>query len=294
MDQGSHKCRLADLTQQDLRNTIVRKEKLSPILTLLEVKAPLIAASAKPGQFVMVWSGEKSERMPLTISSWDKDNGTITLVFQEVGQSTIELGRLEVGQDVPSISGPLGKPTDIEKYGTTVVIGGGVGTAIAYPVARALKQAGNKLIVIVGAREKSLILLEDSLRAIADEIFITTDDGSYGRKGLVVDPLKELLDAGGVDLVFAVGPLPMMRAVSNVTEPYGVKTLVSLDPIMIDGTGMCGGCRVTVGGKTQFVCVDGPDFDAHQVDWDELKARKSFYFEQERGARESAQAVGGK
>ena len=294
MDQSSHECRLADLTQEDLRNTIARKEKLSPILTLLEVKAPLIAASARPGQFVMVWSGEKSERMPLTISSWDKQNGTITLVFQEVGQSTIELGRLEVGQDVPSISGPLGKPTDIEVYGTTVVIGGGVGTAIAYPVARALKQAGNKLIIIVGAREKSLILLEDSLRAISDEMYVTTDDGSYGRKGLVVDPLKELLDAGGVDLVFAVGPLPMMRAVSNVTEPYGVKTLVSLDPIMIDGTGMCGGCRVTVGGKTQFVCVDGPDFDAHQVDWDELRARKSFYFEQERGAKESALAAGGK
>jgi ferredoxin/flavodoxin---NADP+ reductase len=294
MDQGSHECRLADLTQEDLRNTIVRKEELSPILKLLEVKAPLIAASARPGQFVMVWSGETSERMPLTISSWDKEKGTITLVFQEVGQSTIELGRLEVGQDVPSISGPLGKPTDIEKYGTTVVIGGGVGTAIAYPVARAFKQAGNKLITIVGAREKSLILLEDSLRAISDEMFVTTDDGSYGRKGLVVDPLKELLEKGGIDLVFAVGPLPMMRAVSNVTEPYGVKTLVSLDPIMIDGTGMCGGCRVTVGGKTQFVCVDGPDFDAHQVDWDELRARKSFYFEQERGARESALAAGGK
>jgi len=212
---------------------------------------------------------------------------------------------LDEGDDIPSLSGPLGTPTEIENYGTAVVVGGGVGTAIARPVAAGLKAAGNKLITIVGARNQSLIILEDEMRAISDEMIVTTDDGSYGREGLVTDALKDLLEArdarGGsgvksrntsrVNLVFAVGPLPMMRAVANTTEPFGVKTIVSLDPIMIDGTGMCGGCRVTVGGKTKFTCVDGPDFDAHQVDWDELKARKAFYFTQEQKARES---VGGK
>lgn len=286
-------CRLADLTPDELRNTIVRKEKLSPILTLFEIRAPLIAKAVKAGQFVMVWMGEQSERIPLTVSDWDPNRGTITIIFQEVGRSTIELGRLNEGDYIPSLSGPLGRPTEIDNYGTVVVIGGGVGTAIARPVAVAMKNAGNHLITIVGAREKSLIILENEMRAVSDEIIITTDDGSYGRKGVVTEPLKELLSERKIDLVVAIGPLPMMYAVANTTKPYSVKTIVSLDPIMIDGTGMCGGCRVTVGGKTMFTCVDGPDFDAHQVDWEELRARKAFYFSEEQTQKEIALSGGG-
>ncbi len=281
-------CKLADLTPDDLRNTIVRKEKLSPVLTLFEIRAPLISRAVKPGQFVMVWTGEHGERIPLTVSDWDPEKGTITLIFQEVGRGTIELGRLNEGDDIASLSGPLGRPTEIKNYGTAVVIGGGVGTAIARPVAAALKKAGNRLITIIGAREKSLVILEDEMRAFSDELIVTTDDGSHGRKGVVTDPLKELLESRKIDIVFAIGPMIMMMFVAKTTEPYGVKTIVSLDPIMIDGTGMCGGCRVTVGGKTMFTCVDGPDFDAHQVDWDELKARKSFYFDQEQAQKEAA------
>ncbi|MDI6829119.1 MAG: sulfide/dihydroorotate dehydrogenase-like FAD/NAD-binding protein [Armatimonadota bacterium] len=284
-------CKLADLNPDELRNTIVRKQKLSPILTRMEIRAPLIAQAVKAGQFVMVWVGEKSERVPLTICDWNPEEGTITIIFQEVGFSTKELGQLEEGENIESIAGPLGKPTEIDNFGTAVVVGGGVGTAIAYPVAKALKKAGNELITIVGAREKSLILLEDEMKSISDELIITTDDGSYGRKGLVTDALKELLESRKIDYVFAAGPLPMMRAVARTTEPYKVKTIVSLDPIMIDGTGMCGGCRVTVGGKTMFTCVDGPDFDAHQVDWDELRARKAYYFDEENKARPNNAAV---
>lgn len=285
-------CKLSELTPDQVKNTIVRKEKLSDVLTLFEVRAPLIAASARAGQFVVVWCGEKSERIPLTVSEWDAEKGTITIIFQEVGRGTRELGSLEVGEDIPSLAGPLGRPTEIANYGTAVVIGGGVGTAIARPVAAALKNAGNTLITVVGAREKSLILLEEEMRRISDELIVTTDDGSYGRKGLVTDALAELMESRSVDVVVAIGPLPMMRAVADLTRPRGIKTIVSLDPIMIDGTGMCGGCRVTVGGKTVFTCVDGPDFDAHQVDWDELRARKSFYFDQERAA--STATTGGK
>lgn len=285
-------CNLAELTPDSLKNTIVRKEKLSPVLTLFEIRAPLIANSTKAGQFVIVWTGEHGERLPLTVSDWDAANGTITLIFQEVGRGTIELGRFEVGDEIPSLAGPLGQPTEIKDFGTAVAIGGGVGTAIARPVAQALKDAGNELITIVGAREKSLIILEDELRSFSDELIVTTDDGSYGRKGLVTEPLKELLDSRKIDFVVAIGPLPMMRAVADTTKPYGVKTIVSLDAIMIDGTGMCGGCRVTVGGKTKFTCVDGPDFDAHEVDWNELRARKAFYFEEESKDRQATLAGG--
>ena len=286
-------CNLAHLPPNSMKNTIVRKEKLSSVLTLFVVNAPLIASSVKAGQFVIVWAGEKSERIPLTVSDWDADKGTITIIFQEVGRGTIELGQFKEGDDIPSISGPLGHPTEIENYGTAVVIGGGVGTAIARPAAAALKKAGNHLITIIGAREKSLIILEDDMRSFSDEVFITTDDGSYGRKGLVTDALKELLDSRKIDMVFAVGPLPMMKFVAKTTEPYKVKTIVSLDPIMIDGTGMCGGCRVTVGGETKFTCVDGPDFDGHQVDWEELKARKMFYADQEERERGKCVVCGG-
>ena len=286
-------CNLAHLTPNSMKNTIVRKENLSPVLILFEIKAPLIASSVKAGQFVIVWAGEKSERIPLTVSDWDADKGTITIIFQEVGRGTMELGRFEEGDDIPSISGPLGHPTEIKNYGTAVVIGGGIGTAIARPVAAALKKAGNHLITIIGAREKSLIILEDEMRSFSDEVFITTDDGSYGRKGLVTDALKDQLESRKVDIVFAIGPMPMMMFVGKTTQPYGVPTIVSLDPIMIDGTGMCGGCRVTVGGETKFTCVDGPDFDAHRVDWDELKARKSFYFQQEELERKRHAMCGG-
>ena len=288
LDNSNGKCRLSDLTMDNMRHTVIRKEKLSPVLTLLEVSASLIAQSAKPGQFIMVWPGEHSERIPLTISDIDPEKGTISIIFQEVGQGTIELGRFNVGDDIPSLSGPLGKPTEIEKYGTCVVIGGGVGTAIARPIAVGLKKAGNTLITIIGARERSLVILEDELRPYSDELIITTDDGSYGRHGIVTEPLKEIMDSREVNLVVAIGPLPMMRAVGETTRERGIKTIVSLDPIMIDGTGMCGGCRVTVGGKTMFTCVDGPDFDAHQVDWDELRSRKAFYFDQEKAARQAA------
>ena len=292
-NSNPHACNLAHLTPDDVRNKIVRKQRLSDVLVLLEIEAPLIAESAKAGQFVIVWAGEHSERIPLTISDWDPEKGTITIIFQEVGRGTIELGRLEEGDDILSISGPLGKPTEAEKFGTVVVIGGGVGTAIARAVAVALKKAGNELISIVGAREKGLIILEQEMAAISDELLITTDDGSYGRKGLVTDALRDLLDTRKIDRVFAVGPLPMMRFVAKTTEPYKVKTIVSLDPIMIDGTGMCGGCRVTVGGETRFTCVDGPEFDGHQVDWDELKARKAFYFNQEQREKDKCETCGG-
>lgn len=285
-------CKLSEITPENIKPIIVNKKKISPILTQFDIYAPLIAKSAKPGQFIMIWSSENGERIPLTISDTNPEKGTITIIFQEVGAGTIELGRLNEGDTILSLSGPLGKPTEIEKYGTAVVIGGGIGTAIARPVAVALKKAGNKLITIIGAREQSLIILEEELKPFSDELIITTDDGSYGRKGLVVDPLKELLEKGEVDIVFAIGPLPMMKAVADTTKPFGVKTIVSLDPIMVDGTGMCGGCRVTVGGKTQFTCVDGPDFDAHEVDWQELRNRKSFYFEQEKKAKEESLAGG--
>ncbi len=220
-------CSLAQLTPDSLKNTIIRKERLSCVLTLLEISAPLIAASAKAGQFVMVWAGEKGERLPLTISDWNTDRGTITIIFQEVGRGTIELGRLNEGDVIPSLAGPLGKPTETEKYGTVVVIGGGVGTAIARPVAKAMKNAGNEVITIIGAREKSLIILEDEMRCVSDDVIITTDDGSYGRHGLVTHALKDLLDSRKIDLVVAIGPMPMMRFVAKTTEPYGVKTIVS-------------------------------------------------------------------
>ncbi|MFQ3549565.1 MAG: sulfide/dihydroorotate dehydrogenase-like FAD/NAD-binding protein [Armatimonadota bacterium] len=276
-----------------MKSKIIKKEKLSPILTKFILQSPLISASAKPGQFIIVWPGEKSERIPLTISDIDRENGTITIIFQEVGKSTVELGKFNEGDLIPSLAGPMGRPSEIEKYGTVVVVGGGVGTAIARPVAKALKNAGNKLISILGAREKSLIILEDDIKSFSDELIITTDDGSYGRQGLVTDALKDLIESQKVDMVFAVGPLPMMRAVANLTESYKIKTVVSLDPIMIDGTGMCGGCRVTIGGETKFTCVDGPEFDAHLVDWDELKSRKAYYFDQERKAYQEAFSGGG-
>jgi ferredoxin--NADP+ reductase len=264
---------------------IVKKERLGEIVTLLEIEAPAIAAKARAGQFIIVRKGEKSERIPLTLSDWNREAGTITIIFQHVGKSTHELATVEVGESVSDLVGPLGKATEIEKYGTVVCIGGGIGVAELRPIARAMKEGGNTVISIIGARDKSLVILEDGMKESSDELHITTDNGSYGRKGFVSDVLNDLVAEGRkIDIVYAIGPVPMMKVIANLTRPLGLRTMVSLDAIMIDGTGMCGACRVTVEGKTKFTCVDGPDFDAHQVDWDELVARKKMYVPQEQDA----------
>ena len=287
---ANHNCKLSlrDLTPEDMCFRVIRRENLSDIIVLFEIEAPLIVRNAKAGQFVMVRPTVMSERIPLTISDIDRRKGTISIIVQVVGRTTKELGKLQEGDCVKDLVGPLGQPSEIKNYGTAVCIGGGVGIAFLRPIVKALRDAENKVISILGAREKSLVILEKEMRDLSDELYISTDDGSYGKKGLVTDVLDDIISSGTkVDVVFAIGPLPMMRAVSEATKPYGIKTIVSLDPIMIDGTGMCGGCRVTVGGESKFTCVDGPDFDAHLVDWDELRARKAAYFEQEKAAAES-------
>lgn len=267
---------------------VVRKEKLGDIVTLLEIESPALAAKARAGQFVMVRANENSERIPLTLSDWNREAGTITIIFQHVGKSTHELAAVEVGESVQDLVGPLGKATEIENYGTVICVGGGIGVAELRPIARALKEAGNTVISIMGARDESLLILRDEMCDASDELYITTDNGSFGRKGFVSDVMKDLFDEGRkIDLCYAIGPVPMMKVVANLTKPYGLKTMVSLDAIMIDGTGMCGACRVTVGGQTKFTCVDGPDFDAHQVDWDELVARKRMYISKEKEALET-------
>ena len=271
----------------DHRFTITEARFLAPDVKLIRIQASRIAKKQKPGQFVIVRVDENGERIPLTIAESDPRAGTVTIIVQGIGKTTKQLNRLEPGQAVADIVGPLGHPSEIEKFGTCVVIGGGVGTAIAYPTAKALKQAGNKVIAIIGGRNKQLVILENEIRAFADEVIITTDDGSYGEKGLVIDPLKRLI--GQIDYVLAIGPIPMMRAVANVTREARIKTVVSLNPIMVDGTGMCGGCRVLVGGQNKFACVDGPEFDAHQVDFDILTKRNAMYRDHERAALERHQ-----
>lgn len=262
---------------------IVRKERLGEVVTQLELEAPAIAAKARAGQFVIVRLNENAERIPLTLSDWNRETGTITIILQHAGKSTHELATLEVGGAIRDVVGPLGKATEIEKYGTVVCVGGGIGVAELRPIARAMKEAGNEVISIIGARDKSLIILEDEMKASSSELYITTDNGSYGRQGFVSNVLEDLIKGGRkIDIVYAIGPVPMMKVVANLTKQYGLKTLVSLDAIMIDGTGMCGGCRVTVGGQVKFTCVDGPDFDAHEVDWDELVLRKRMYIRQEK------------
>jgi len=274
----------------DRRFPITEARFLAPDVKLIRIVAPRIAKKQKPGQFVIVRVDATGERIPLTIAESDPQAGTVTIIVQGIGKTTKQLNRLEAGQAVADIVGPLGKPSEIEQFGHCVVIGGGVGTAIAYPTARALKQAGNRVTVIIGGRNRQLVILEDEIRAFADEVIITTDDGSYGEKGLVIDPLKRMIAAGQkVDYVLAIGPIPMMRAVANVTREAKIKTVVSLNPIMVDGTGMCGGCRVSVGGKNQFACVDGPEFDAHQVDFDTLTKRNAMYRDIERAALERHQ-----
>ncbi len=267
---------------------IIDKEDLAIDITRIIVEAPQIARKAKAGQFVVVVIDEKSERVPLTLAGWDKNKGTITLIFQKVGFTTKKLGALNSGDYIQHILGPLGHPTEVNKVGTVVCIGGGVGIAEVYSVSRAFKEAGNRVLGIIGARSKELLILEDKMQEICAELFITTDDGSYGRKGLVTDALKELFDVVEKsthtqfpDLVYCIGPVRMMKAVSELTATFKIKTIVSLNPIMVDATGMCGSCRCTVAGKTVFGCVDGPDFDAHQVDFEELEKRLNLFKNQE-------------
>lgn len=261
---------------------IVKKRQLNQAVTLLEVSAPFIAAKALPGQFVIFRVDEKGERVPLTIADYDREKGTIALIFQAVGRSTKMLASLNEGDSILDLAGPLGQPTHLEGIKRACVVGGGVGCAIAYPQAKALFQAGAHVDIIAGFRNKDIVILEEEMRAASNRLFITTDDGSYGQKGFVTDMLRNLIHEGGsYDMVIAIGPVVMMKAISNLTREYNIPTLVSLNPIMIDGTGMCGGCRVTVGGQTRFACVDGPDFDGHLVDFDELMRRNAFYRQQE-------------
>lgn len=267
---------------------ILKKRELNDQVTLMELYAPLIAKKAKAGQFIIFRIDEYGERIPLTIADYDLTRGTITIIFQKVGRSTMMLGSLNEGDSVLDVVGPLGVPTEIPRDAKKVaVIGGGVGCAIAYPQAKALHKAGVDVDVIAGFRNKDIVILEDEMRAVSTNFYITTDDGSYGAKGFVTDKLRELIDAGSkYDCVIAIGPVPMMKFVCAVTKPYNIKTIVSLNPIMIDGTGMCGGCRVRVGGKIKYACVDGPDFDGHEVDFDELMMRNNAYKEQEAEDRE--------
>lgn len=265
---------------------ILKKEILSDVTKLMVVEAPHVARKARAGQFIIVRIDEQGERIPLTIADYDRVAGSITIIFQEVGKSTMQLGKMEPGDELSSFAGPLGHPTEIEKYGTVVCVGGGVGIAPIYPIARSLKEGGNTVISIIGARNKSLLFWEDKMRAVSDELIVCTDDGSYGRKSLVTEPLKELLENHDrkVVRVWAIGPAIMMKFVAQATKPYNMPTVVSLNTIMIDGTGMCGGCRVLLDTGAQFVCVDGPEFDAHKVDWGSLLSRLQFYREEERQA----------
>ena len=269
---------------------IVEARPLARGIKLFVIKAPRIARKQKPGQFVIVRLDESGERIPLTIAGADPEAGTVTIVVQAIGKTTMLLCMLEAGDSILDVVGPLGKPSEIENFGTAVVVSGSVGTAMAYPTARELKRAGNKVISIVGARSKELMVLEDEVRAVSDETYVCTDDGSYGTKGLVTDKLKEVMAAKKLDYVLACGPVPMMRAVARMTAPENIKTIVSLNSIMVDGTGMCGGCRVLVDNKSQFACVDGPEFDATQVNFDVLTQRNNMYREQERLSIERLQA----
>jgi len=262
---------------------IVTREEMSEGNVILnEIEAPKIAHKAKPGQFVILKANEDGERIPLTMAETDPEKGTITVIYMVVGKSTALFKTLQVGDAFQDVIGPLGRPTHIEKVGKVVCVGGGTGIAVLHPITRALKEAGNHVISIVGARSKDLLILEDKMKAASHDIRVCTDDGSYGHHGFVTEVLKEILEAEKIDQVVAIGPVPMMKFVSLITKDFNVPTLVSLNPIMVDGTGMCGGCRVSVGGKTQFACVDGPEFDGHQVDYDELMLRLQAYCEDER------------
>ena len=261
---------------------ILDKEALHENLKKIVVKAPEVAKHAKPGQFVMIMVDEKGERIPITIADYDREEGTITMFFLEIGTSTKKLGALKVGDKIYSLCGPLGNPSKIKNYGTVACVGGGVGIASLYPIVKALKREGNRIISILGARTSSLLIMEKEISNYSDQLLISTDDGSKGRKGFVTDVLRELIEGGErIDHVIAVGPIPMMRAVSELTKKYKIKTTVSLNPIMVCGMGMCGSCRVRVGEEIKFACVDGPEFDGHKVDFDHLMKRNQRFVEEE-------------
>lgn len=268
---------------------ILKKESLNPTVTLMKIDAPLIAKKAEPGQFIILRVDEGGERIPLTVADYDREKGTVTIIFQIVGATTEKLNHLNEGDCLHDFVGPLGTPSHVEGLKKVAVIGGGVGCAIAYPVAKKLHELGTEVHSVVGFRNKDLVILEDQFKAVSDRFVVRTDDGSYGTKGLVTDALKELIEQGEqYDEVIAIGPLVMMKFICKLTKEYGIKTTVSMNPIMIDGTGMCGGCRLTVGGETKFACVDGPDFDGHLVDFDEAMERGSMYRPFETEQREKA------
>ena len=267
---------------------IVRKKELNASVTLMDIEAPFIAKKAKAGQFIIFRIDEQGERVPLTIAGYDREKGTVTIIFQKVGFATIALGNLNEGDYIRDFVGPLGKPTHTEGVKRVCVVGGGVGCAIALPSAAAFKEAGAEVDVVVGFRNKDIVILEEEFKAVSDNMYLMTDDGSYGEQGFVTVKLEELLKSGReYDAVLAIGPIPMMKFVCKTTEPFGVKTMVSLNPIMVDGTGMCGGCRVTVGGEVKFACVDGPEFDGHKVDFAELMSRNSTYRTREGEVKET-------
>lgn len=270
---------------------ILLRQDLVPNIHLFKIAAPNVARKAQAGQFVVIRIDEKGERIPLTIADWDAAEGSITVVVMEVGTTTHRLAELGTGDNIVDFIGPLGLPTHIEKFGTVACVAGGFAIATIVPIARAMRDKGNRVISIMGARNEGLVFWENELRRASDELIVMTDDGSYGRKGLVTEPLKDLLAGGGkIDRVIAIGPSIMMKFCAKTTEPFGVKTIVSLNPIMVDGTGMCGCCRVSVGGVTRFACVDGPDFDGHQVDWDLLFARQRTYLDEEKQSFEQWQS----
>jgi len=272
---------------------IITKKKIAPDIISLDVEAPLIAKRAEPGQFVIVMTDERGERIPLTIADYDRKKGLVRIVFVVVGKTTAKLSLMNKGDELFSLVGPLGKPSKIDNYGTVVTVGGGTGIASIYPITRNLKEAGNKVIAIIGARTRDLIIMEEEMRKASTELLITTDDGSYGRKGFVTELLKEVLrEKKNVKKVWAIGPAPMMRAACEVTKPYEIETIVSLNSIMVDGTGMCGTCRVTVNGETKFVCVDGPEFNGHLVDWPEFMNRLARYEQLEKLSFEAYRRAG--
>lgn len=268
---------------------IVKKEVLAPTIKLVKVSAPKVTAKAQAGQFVIVRKDEKGERIPLTIADYDRDEGLITLIFQEVGRSTVEMGMLEEGDSFLDLVGPLGEATEIEKYsGKLLCVGGGVGIAPLYPVVKALKEAGNEIISIIGARTKDLLFYEDEMRAVSDKLLVATDDGSYGHKGFVTELMKEVLEnEDNIAKAWTIGPAVMMKVACDTTKPYNLSTIVSLNNIMVDGTGMCGACRIEVGEETKFTCVDGPEFDGHLVDWDLAIKRLTMYEEEEKIAMDA-------
>ena len=266
---------------------IVRKEALKPTVILYEIEAPMVAKKAEPGQFIILRVDENGERIPITIHDYDREKGTVTIIVQTVGATTEKLSHKQQGEFLQDFVGPLGRPTETEGKKTVCVVGGGVGCAIAYPVLKKFHDCGAEVHAVVGFKNKDVVILEDKFKSASDVMKLVTDDGSYGEKGLVTDALKQLIEEGNqYDEIFAIGPAIMMKFVSKTTEPYGIPTTVSMSPIMVDGTGMCGGCRLTVGGETKFACVDGPDFDGHKVDWDESLKRGKMYFDWERHKHE--------